>query len=286
MSSDSSKVSFAKVAGTGATNPVTPTEVLPPAAAQSAAGTASNTSTALVPAQSQSPAVQAPRFSLGIDEDDEAPEPGVAGKIRRPYLNLVQPSSGAEFKKIASEGDFILAKTIKIPAGTRVVIVGFGRTFYREKVKFGSTTPGRTAYSLEEVVKFGGTDRWSDSKENDRGESRKPWFQPAINSILLVECPAGADDAFFPHVINGKGYAAVFFEAKSTIYDSFYVELNSKRKTTALFKSGWASRFIELATGRSGKSEDASFKVLPVVKEQTPKELLDLAAQIAAEANG
>lgn len=282
MSSDSSKVSFAKVTGAGASAAVTPTDakvtLVPDETSTPAAG-------------SQAPAVIPPkplaRFSLGDEEDDEDPQnSGEVGKVRRPYLNLVQPSSGAELKAIAPEGSFVLNKAIKIPAGGRAVVVGFSRPFYREKTKFGSTTPGRTAYSLEEVVKFGGTDRWNDSKENDAGESRKPWFQPSVTAILLIECPAGADDAFFPHVIGGKAYAAVLFEAKSTNYDSFYVELNSKRKTTALFKGGgYPTRFIELQTGRSGKKADASFKVLPVVKEQTGPDFLELAGKIAAEAS-
>jgi hypothetical protein len=283
MSSDSSKVSFAKVNGAGASAAVTPTDA-------KATLVPDETSTPAAPAAagSQAPAVinNRPRFSLGLDEDDDTPEQGAAGKVRRPYLNLVQPSSGAELKKIAPEGDFVLGKSIKIPSGTRAVVVGFGSTFYREKVKHGGQAKPREAYSLDEVVSFGGTDRWSDSKENDQVDSRKPWFQPCITAILLVECPEGADDAFFPHVIGGKAYAAALFEAKSTIYDSFYIELKSKKKTTALFKMGWAGRVIELHTGRSGKKADASFKVLPTVKEATNDEIVALAAKIGAEASG
>lgn len=218
-------------------------------------------------------------FSMGT-EDEQDEDPG-AGRVHRPYLNLVQPTS-KEIKNVAAVGEFVLGKTIKIPSGNKVVVIGFGKTFYREKVKWG--TEGRTAYSLEDVEKANGTISWRDSVENSRNNSgsNKPWFAPCIKALLLVECPPGADDAFFPHVVDGKAYASCLFEAKSIAYDSFYVELNSKRKTTNLFKGGWASRVISLTTVK-GKGEDATYKPVPVVGEVASAEFLAIAKSITTQ---
>lgn len=270
-------ISFAKVPGAGSSAPAQTEEPAKPANAEVVdeknpqAG-----STAIAPRQSYSPG-----FSTGT-EDDDLPDEG-GGKVRYPYLNLVQPSSKAPMKAVAAEGNFVLAKSLKIPAPCRAVVIGFGRTFYREKVKYNSDEVSRTAYSLEEVAKYGGTPTWNLSIENGRknGGSTKPWFAPCIKVALLIEQPAGTDEAFFPEVVDSKAYAVALFEAKSTAYDSFYVELNSKKRTTNLFKEGWASRFIEITTDR-GDKEDSSFKPVPVVKEVAPARFVEIAKQVAA----
>ncbi len=260
-------VSFAKVPGAGSSAPVTP-EIVDEEKKDGAAPA----STALA----ERPTGYVSSFSTGTEDDEPLDE---GSRVKYPYLNLVQPTS-KEIKAIAAEGDFVLNKTIKIPAGTRVVVVGFGRTFYREKVKWGDDS--RTAFSLEEVAKLGGTKEWRESLENARknGGSNKPWFAPCIKALLMVEKPEGADEAFFPQVVGDKQYAVALFEAKSTAYDSFYVELNSKRKTTNLFKSGWAGRFIALKS-QKGQKEDASFKPVPQVLEATPPEFAAIAAEVS-----
>lgn len=267
-------ISFAKVPGAGSSAPAQAEEPAAPANAEVVdKENPSTTSTAVAPRQSFSPG-----FSTGT-EDDDLPDEG-GGKVRYPYLNLVQPTS-KEIKAIGGEGNFVLAKSLKIAAPCRAVVIGFGRTFYREKVKWGEES--RTAYSLEEVAKYNGTPSWRDSLENGRknGGSNKPWFAPCIKAALLVEQPAGADEAFFPEVVDGKAYAVALFEAKSTAYDSFFVELNSKKRTTNLFKGGWASRFIEIATVK-GEKADASFKPVPSVKEIAPARFAEIAKQVAA----
>lgn len=277
-------ISFGKVPGAGSSAPVQDETPAKPANATLVENKA-ETPNLPVPAPSNRPAVSR-GFSIGTEDEDEGNDPG-SSRVKYPFLNLVQPSS-KEIKNVAPEGDFVLAKTVKIPAGSRVVIIGFGKTFYREKVKWGGKDESRTAYTLEDVTKAGGTPNWTDSIENGRnnGGSVKPWFMPAIKAALMIEKPEGADEAHFPEVVdfgNGvlKQYAIAFFEAKSTAYDAFYVELNSKRKTTNLFKGGWAARFIQLTTVR-GKSADASFKPVPVVLEATPPRFLEIAQKAAA----
>lgn len=266
-------ISFASVPGAGKSAPVQPAnaEIVDETNPSTAVATPS-TAVATRP-------TYAPAFHTGADDDEEPTDEG-GGKVRNPYLNLVQPTS-KDIKSVAAEGEFVLGKTTKIPPGTRAVVVGFGNTFYREKVKWGAES--RTLYSIADVQTANGTAAWRESKENagENGGSKKPWFASAIKALLLVECPEGADDAFFPHVVDGKAYAACVFEVKSTAYDSFYVELNSKRKTTNLFKGGWAARFIKL-TSRKGKGEDASFKPVPEILEAAPAEFITLAKKVAS----
>lgn len=272
-----STVSFAKVAGAGSSAPVSApapqqanAEVVPPD---------ENSSPRNLPAVAGSNVNERRvAFYTGADDDDQTDENAV-GRAKRPYLNLVQPTS-KDIKSIAPEGDFVLAKRVKIPAGSTAVFIGFGKTFFREKVKWGSE--GRTFYSLEEVEKAGCTPRWYDSKENEKGTSRKPWAAPSITALLFIEKPEGADEAFFPYVVEGKAYTAALAEFKSSAYDSVYTELNSLRKTTALFKSGWASRFVKLKS-QKGKGEDASFKPVPEVLGATPAAFIELAKTVASE---
>jgi hypothetical protein len=267
-------ISFAKVPGAGQSAPVQPANAEVVDETNTPAPTNTSTAVATRP-------VYTPGFHTGADDDEEPADEG-SGKVRNPYLNLVQPTS-KDIKNVASEGDFVLGKTTKIPAGSRAVVVGFGNTFYREKVKYNGPVQAREVYSLADVQTAGGTTGWRESKENagDNGGSKKPWFMPAIKALLLIEKPEDADEAFFPHVVEGKAYAACVFEVKSTAYDSFYVELNSKRKTTNLFKGGWAARFIKL-TSRKGKGDDASFKPVPEILEAAPAEFIALAKKVAS----
>lgn len=260
-------VSFAKVPGAGSSAPVKSAEA-------EVVDETTKPTTAL--------AAPEPRyvstFSTGT-EDDESEDTGA--RVRYPYLNLVQPTS-KDIKNIAPEGDFVLNKTVKIPKDTRIVVIGFGKTFYREKTEWKDKDEARTAYSLEEVVKFGGTKEWRESAENRKknGGSNKPWFASCIKVALLIEKPEGADEAYFPIVVDGKCYAVGLYEAKSTAYDRFYGELISKRRTTNLFKAGWASRFISLGS-QKGEGDNASFAPVPKILEATPAEFAQIAAQVS-----
>jgi hypothetical protein len=261
-------VSFAKVPGAGSSAPVANAEVVDEDKKTATASTAVAERPAYVST-----------FSTGTEDDEPLDE---GSKVRYPYLNLVQPTS-KDIKAVAPEGNFVLNKTVKIVPGTRAVVVGFGKTFYREKTDWKDKDEARTLYSLADVVAAGGTPNWRESDQNAKknGGSQKPWFASCIKALLLVEKPEGADEAFFPHVVGDKCYAACMFEAKSTAYDSFYIELNSKRKTTNLFKSGWAGRFIALNSVK-GKGDDASYKPVPQVLEAAPAEFAEIAKSIAS----
>lgn len=269
-------ISFAKVGA--ATQPVS---VAPATEAETASP--ANAEVVDNPVGASAPAVIPPKFVAAFStgtEDDETPDTANT-RVRHPYLNLVQSMSGDAMKKVAAVGQFCLGQSVLIPSGNRIVVVGFGKTFWREKVKWGGKDKSREAFSLEEVAKLGGTTNWAESCEKRGNGSVKPWFMSSIVGLVLVEKPEAADDAFFPHVVAGKAYAVAKFEAKSIAYDTFYVELNSKRRTTRLFEKGWAGRFLQI-NAVPGKGEDASYHPAPVVLEATPLEFVELAKKIAA----
>lgn len=255
--------SFAKVPGAGSSAPVSNTEVVPPEADDTSSSNALAEQPRFVS-----------KFSTGAEED--APDTSSV-RVRYPYLNLVQPTSGDEFKKIAPVGQFVLGQSVKIPAGSKVVVVGFGPVFYREKVEHRDKDKARTAYSLKEVLALGGTDQWMQSKENRKGKSEAPWFVPSVKAALLIEKPEGADEAYFPKEIAGKLYAPCFYEAKSVAFDSFYGYLIGKLQTTALFKGrGFSGRFISLGTTKAKNNE--TYSPTPNVLDPTP---IEMGAEIA-----
>lgn len=255
-------VSFAKVPGAGSSAPVAPrVDATPEDEARNL------------------PAVQAPRAPVFYTGDEDTPTD--VGDIRLPYLNLVQPSSKADMKAIGKEGEFVFARAVNLGSSFRAVIAGFSPKFYREKVKWGSTDQGRIAIDEEQVERMGGTTLWKFSRENDKSDSRKPWFQPTTKALLLIEKPENAAEEFFPHVADGKAYAAALLELKSTAFDSFFKEVQSKKATTTLFRGGYASRFVKVISAAVNDKADASLKPIPQVLEPTTAEILALANKVA-----
>jgi hypothetical protein len=262
-----SVVSFAKIPGAGSSAPVAPTEVAPEVTGQNAPAVRENTA----------PAAPSNRtFNTG--EEDE---PADVRDIRLPRINLVQPSSGAELKKIAPEGRFVFAGKVALPDKAKIVIGAFSGKFYREKTRWGSKDVSRMAYSEEEVFKLGGTTIWKDSRENQKGESRKPLFDTCVTAVVLVERPEGVDEDYFPHVVDGKAYGAALYELKSTAYGSMFVELQSKKATTNLFKEGYAARFLALSSKKNGDAADATSKPVVDILEPTSPELRAKAKSVA-----
>lgn len=194
---------------------------------------ASTTAVAVV--QPQSHAVAIPTYG-GEEEVD-------VGDIRFPRLNIAQKTSAAELVQLGL-GNFILNKETKLGTALRAVVVGFQPKKYSEKVKYGAPQ-GAMANSLEEVEALGGTILWRESKENPASGSTKPWFQPMVTGLLLIEKPEGSDDERFVYEADGKFFAPALFTVKSTSYESFYVKLNSEQKL-GLLRKGYPTRYIEL----------------------------------------
>ena len=245
--------------------PTAPAETAAPAPAP--APQAANPNTPVV-AASQAPAV--PSYYGGEEESDVA-------DIRFPRLNIAQKTSGAELVKLGL-GSFILNKDTALGNKIRVVVCGFAPKKYSEKVKYGSPM-GAMANSLEEVAALGGTITWRESKENAASGSSKPWFQPMVTALLLIEEPAGIDSDRFSYQLDGKFYAPAVLTVKSTSYESVFVKLNSEQKL-GLLRGGYPTRFVEiesvLVKFTGGEAYQPQVKVL----EETGPEVRVQATQL------
>jgi len=221
-------------------------------------------SAALAPHQSQAPAVQHDDESYfgGESETD-------AADLRHAYINIVQPTSGDELKKFGL-GHFVLKGDTDLGTSFRCIVVGFSKPSYEEKVKWGSPR-GKFFGSIEEVHKFGGTTNWSESVENRKVRSDKPFFDTQRKALLLVEKPENADDARFYKEIDGKLYAPALFFVKSMTYTSFFVVLKNEQ-VSGLLRAGFPSHVVEVSSKKLDNSE--AFKaVVRVLEASTPGQL-------------
>lgn len=247
-------VSFAKVAGAGSSAPVQPTptaetEVVPPEA--------ETTSPQNLPVV-QPPASPVPSSGFYSGEEDDLPVD--RGDVRLPRLNIVQGLSEPELKKIGPDGTLVLKRTLAIPQPARIVVCGVSRKRYAEKMPKYGEGESRIFDTLEEVIKAGGTDQWKFSRECKDKEgiplSRKPWFQPMVTALLLIEKPANLAPEFEEHfgsiAPDGTAFAACVFTAKSTSYGAFYVPLISE-KTAGVLRHGFYTHWISLTTHQPTK---------------------------------
>ncbi len=289
MTATVKKVSFARPTSVPASTidaakPVTPVASPaapvqnPPSAPEAPAAAPSPAPTPEVPAQST--ALVAPKQTdtrVGLPTYGGEDEVDV-GDIRFPRLNIAQKTSAAELVQLGL-GNFILNKEQKLGTTIRIVVVGFQPKKYSEKVKYGAPQ-GRMANSLDEVDAMGGTTIWRESKENAQSGSTKPWFQPMVTGLLLIEKPEGIEnDERFVYEAGGKFYAPALLTVKSTSFESFFVKLNSERKL-GLLRNGYPTRFVEvqsvLKKFTGGEAYQPNIRVL----EPTSDEVRALAANL------
>lgn len=192
-----------------------------------------------------------------------------AGDIRFPYLNLVQPTSKSPLKE-HGVGNFVLNKDTLLGKEIRAIVVGFSAPRYEEKVKFGGDKKPRIFNSVDEVVKAGGTTRWFDSKENEKGTSVRPFFDTKRTALLLIEKPENVAEDRFVELLDGKQYATALFVVKGMAYESVYVALNSEQKT-GLLKEGFYSRVIKFGVASASKTSEA-VKPTSLVQEKIGEE--------------
>jgi len=237
-----------------------------------AAGNAA-VSAALAPRPASQVAVPE-RPTYGGEEDDDVSD------VRWPRLNLVQKSSAAALLKLGL-GSFVLNKELPLGETLRIIVVGFSSKRYIEKTKYtpGANSNAKIVNSLEEVDAVGGTTSWFESKENPKVTSDKPWFQPSVTALLLIEKPENVAEDRFIKVIDGKAYGVALFSVKSLAYYAFYIKLNSEQKA-GILREGFPTRFIEvkstLVPGKSGESFQPYVKVL----EKAPAELVEFARSL------
>ena len=224
------------------------------------------------------PTYQPPAFYTG----DEG-EPVDPADLRLPRLNIVQKSSQAEWLvhgvgSLLLKGEVCIAKK-DVPF--RMVAIGARPKIWIEKTKFGSSVKPRFARSIDEVAKFGGTDQWKFSKENDKIQSTKSWFMPSVTLAVLVEKPEGLSpehEAHFAYVVGDKAYAAALLSVKSTNYDAVWVTISSERR--GVLSEGFNSRFINahIAMRTFTGGEAGVFKL--TFGDKTSPELRAIASRI------
>lgn len=227
-------------------------------------------SAALAP-RSANEVAKPPQSSYTFGGEDEGED---AGDIRYPRLNVAQPTSAEELVALG-RGHFILNKELSLTNTIRAVVVGFGPKCYIEKTKYkrGASSNARIARSLQQVEEFNGTTLWRESKENPKANSDKPWFQPSVTALLLIEQPEGVPEDRFTFFAEGcdKGFTAALYSVKSTSYDSVYVRLNSEQKT-GLLRAGFPTRYIEikthLKTFEGGEAYEPRVRVLEKVSPE------------------
>lgn len=250
--SDPKRVSFKNIGGSSESPVLDASTGKPEVAAPTA-----DVSAALAPRDESALATPPSHSHFGGEDEMDAAD------IRFPYLNLVQPTSKSPLKEHGI-GTFVLNKDTPLGREIRAIFVGFSAPRYEEKTKWGSDKKGRVFNSIDEVHAAGGTTRWFDSKENDKGNSVKPYYDTKRTALLLIEKPASVVEDRFTDILDGKQYATALFVVKGMAYESVYVALNSEQKT-GLLKAGFYTRTVKLTVGSASKTSEA---VKPVATVQ------------------
>jgi len=253
--SEPKRVSFKNVGGS-AESPVLDANTGKP---EVAATPAADVSAALAPRDESTVATPPSHSHFGGEDETDAAD------IRFPYLNLVQPTSASPLKEHGT-GNFVLNKDTSLGKEFRAIFVGFSAHRYEEKVKYKGDKKARIFNSIDEVHAAGGTTRWFDSKENDKGNSVKPYFDTKRTALLLIEKPDGVAEDRFTELLDGKQYAVALFVVKGMAYESVYVALNSEQKT-GLLKAGFYTRAVKMTVGSASKTSEA---VKPIASVQEP----------------
>ena len=283
MTQEVKKFSFAKP-GAAAPQPV---EQPAPAAAPDAsipAESAANTggdSPQNLPAVP--PAYAPPAFYTG--EEDEPSDPS---DMRLPRLNIIQKSSKSAWHELGKIGTLLLKGEVPLGNKIRFVVAGARPKVWIEKTKYDPTGNGpkaRVARSIDEVVKFGGTDQWRQSKESNeklKGNSTKPWFMPSVTLAILIEKPTTLDakyDDHFAYVVGDKAYAPALLSVKSTNYDAVWIFIASERR--GVLSEGFNSHYIDATVVMKAFSGGESGQFQCAYGEKTPAELRAVAQKIA-----
>lgn len=219
------------------------------------------------------PDYRPPAFYNGDDETPVDPE-----DVQLPRLNIVQKTSGAELLALGF-GSLVLKGSIKLPQPMRAVIAGIRPKVWIEKTKYGSPAKPRFAHSLDEVSKFGGTDLWKYSKENEKAGSVKPWFMPSVTMLILIQRDESLSEANFPFVVEGKSYAAALLSVKSTNYNAVFTKIQSEKQVGCLRAGGYNSHFIDFKTVITAYPSGEASNFVLSFGEATPQALRDLANQ-------
>lgn len=207
-------------------------------------------------------AVTRPLYS---DDADDNIDPG---DLVIPYLSIVQKVG--EISNLYQGGTILMGsqnsghlQLVEAPKGKdpsasiNLVVLGTRPKRYVEKVEGGAR--GDMFDKLEDVVKCGGTIDYNEAKATG-----KRLFQTLITALILVEQPAGAQDALFPFTIEGKRYALALYSMKGTAYTNAAKHFLSSKKIGWLAGKGFRGgswTFQSKLEHRNG-----NYYYIPVVK--------------------
>lgn len=208
-------------------------------------------------APAAAPAAEAAKTSTAVAVQQESPHAIFDDNnigfedIRLPRINIVQKVG--DLSNTFRDGEIVLDQTHVIyaparpvpgqpapadPAPLNIVVIGFKRTVFVEKVEGGAM--GLTCRTREELVKCGGTldyKEWQESvrlnKENPAHKALRR-FDNMATAMVLVEKPATFPDpnkTIFPYEVNGKQFVLAFFTMKASAYNAGAKAIFTHKKT-------------------------------------------------------
>lgn len=190
--------------------------------------------------------------------------------IRLPRINIVQKVG--DLSNTFRDGEIVLDQTHVIyapvrqipgqpalanPAPLNIVVIGFKRTVFVEKVEGGAM--GLTCRTREELVKCGGTLDYKEWQESVRANKENPSvkalrrFDNMATALILVEKPATFPDpnkTIFPYEVTGKQFVLAFFTMKASAFNAGAKAIFTHKKTRSFSNPNvsYADNYFTLAS--------------------------------------
>jgi hypothetical protein len=197
-------------------------------------------------------AVSAPQSAFPFNEDNI----GFAD-IKFPKIKLVQKSSSLAVS--FSLGEIVLKDQIAIytppvvkdgqlvkagSAPLTLVVIGFRKDRYVEKVAYGSDEQGILAHSLQEVARANGTLNFKEHREKKAAGLPSREFQTLSTALFLVRKPDDVKDEdriFFPFLCEGQQWALVTLDMKGGLFTEGASVIRQDKKAGHLAANGYTS---------------------------------------------
>jgi hypothetical protein len=241
-----SKVAFSK--------PGVPVDATEPVAASEQPQT--ETAESAIPCDEQGnpvcSAVAAPQSAFPFNEDNIGFD-----QIKFPQIKIVQKSSGLAVA--FSLGEIVLKDQIAIytppvvkdgqlvkagSAPLSVIVIGFRKDRYVEKVPYGSDEQGIIAHSLQEVAKANGTLNFNEHKQKKAAGLTSREFQTLAAALFLVRKPDDVQDPdriLFPFLCEEQQYALATLNMKGGLFTEGASVIRQDKKAGHLATNGYSS---------------------------------------------
>lgn len=204
--------------------------------------------------------------------------------IRFPKLKIVQKSSNLAVA--FGLGEIVLKDQISIytppvvqdgqlvKAGTpplTLVVIGFRKDRYAEKVPYGSDQQGLLCYSLQEVAKANGTLNGKEHKEKVANKIPSREFQTLSTALFLIRKPDALQDPdriFFPFVCEDQQWALATLDMKGGLFTEGASVIRNDKKAGHLAANGYSS-FTYTCGTKVKTYGTGNTAVVPVLKAGT-----------------